>query len=212
MFFFLTLYMQTVLDYSPIQTGLAYLPLTAGSSSRPSISSQLFTRIGTKPVIVVGSRVAAAGLYWLSRIPVDGSTCRTSCLACWSPPSASAAVFVGATTAANAGVSEDKAGLAAGLLNTGTQLGAALGLAIFSAIATERTTSLLEAGHSTVESAATEGFPARPPGRRVLRARRGWRGAPDPQRTSVHGGERISLRSTSLREHAFGGADSGSPQ
>ena len=65
---------------------------------------------------------------------------------------------MGATTAANAGVSEDKAGLAAGLLNTGTQLGAALGLAIFSALATERTTSLLRSGHSTVANAATEGF------------------------------------------------------
>jgi hypothetical protein len=57
-----------------------------------------------------------------------------------------------------AGVSEDKAGLAAGLLNSGTQLGAALGLAIFSAHATERTTSVLQAGHSTVANAATKGF------------------------------------------------------
>jgi hypothetical protein len=67
-------------------------------------------------------------------------------------------VFVGATTAANAGVSEDKAGLAAGLLNTGTQLGAALGLAILSAVATQRTTSVLRAGHATFANAATEGF------------------------------------------------------
>jgi hypothetical protein len=67
-------------------------------------------------------------------------------------------VFVGATTAANAGISEDKAGVAAGLLNTGTQLGGALGLAIFSALATERTTSVLNAGHATVAGAATEGF------------------------------------------------------
>jgi hypothetical protein len=67
-------------------------------------------------------------------------------------------VFVGATTAANAGISEDKAGLAAGLLNTGTQLGAALGLAIFSALATERTTSLLNTGHATLADAATEGY------------------------------------------------------
>jgi len=56
------------------------------------------------------------------------------------------------------GVSEDKAGLAAGLLNTGTQLGAALGLAVFSALATERTTSLLRGGQTTVAHAATEGF------------------------------------------------------
>src|SRR3989442_13319315 len=73
MFFFLTLYMQTVLHYSPIQTGLAYLPLTGGFIIAAGVSSQLFTRIGTKPVVVLGTVIAAAGLYWLSKIPVDGS-------------------------------------------------------------------------------------------------------------------------------------------
>ena len=67
-------------------------------------------------------------------------------------------VFVGATTAANAGISTHKAGLAAGLLNAGTQLGGAIGLAIFSALATERTTSVLQSGHSTLAGAATEGY------------------------------------------------------
>jgi MFS family permease len=158
MFFFLTLYMQTVLDYSPIQTGLAYLPLTAGFIVASSISSQLFARIGTKPVIVVGAVIASAGLYWLSRIPVDGSYVSDILPGLLISSIGLGGVFVGATTAANAGVSEDKAGLAAGLLNTGTQLGAALGLAVFSALATERTTSVLSAGHSTVAHAATEGF------------------------------------------------------
>ncbi len=158
MFFFLTLYMQTVLDYSPIQTGLAYLPLTAGFIVASSISSQLFARIGTKPVIVVGAVIASAGLYWLSRIPVDGSYVSDILPGLLISSIGLGGVFVGATTAANAGVSEDKAGLAAGLLNTGTQLGAALGLAVFSALATERTTSVLQAGHSTVADAATEGF------------------------------------------------------
>ena len=158
MFFFLTLYMQTVLDYSPIQTGLAYLPLTGGFIIATSISSQLFARIGTKPVIVVGAMIASVGLYLLSRIPVDGSYVSDILPGLLIASIGLGGVFVGATTAANAGVSEDKAGLAAGLLNTGTQLGAALGLAIFSALATERTTSVLQAGHSTVAHAATEGF------------------------------------------------------
>jgi len=158
MFFFLTLYMQTVLDYSPIQTGLAYLPLTGGFIIATSISSQLFARIGTKPVIVVGAVIASVGLYLLSRIPVDGSYVSDILPGLLIASIGLGGVFVGATTAANAGVSEDKAGLAAGLLNTGTQLGAALGLAIFSALATERTTSVLQAGHSTVARAATEGF------------------------------------------------------
>jgi len=158
MFFFLTLYMQTVLGYSPIQTGLAYLPLTGGFIIATSISSQLFARIGTKPVIVVGAVIASVGLYLLSRIPVDGSYVSDILPGLLIASIGLGGVFVGATTAANAGVSEDKAGLAAGLLNTGTQLGAALGLAIFSALATERTTSVLRTGHSTVAHAATEGF------------------------------------------------------
>jgi EmrB/QacA subfamily drug resistance transporter len=158
MFFVLTLYMQTVLGYSPIQTGLAYLPLTGGFIVASSISSQLFARIGTKPVIVVGAAIAAGGLYLLSRIPVDGSYVTHILPGLVIASIGLGGVFVGATTAANAGVSDDKAGLAAGLLNTGTQLGAALGLAIFSALATERTTSLLREGHTTIAHAATEGF------------------------------------------------------
>ncbi|HET7759700.1 MAG TPA: MFS transporter [Gaiellaceae bacterium] len=158
MFFFLTLYMQTVLGYSPIETGLAYLPLTGGFIIATSISSQLFSRIGTKPVIVTGAVIASGGLYLLSRIPVDGSYVSDILPGLLVASIGLGGVFVGATTAANAGISEDKAGLAAGLLNTGTQLGAALGLAIFSALATERTTSVLSAGDTTLAHAATEGY------------------------------------------------------
>src|SRR5262245_39656271 len=73
MFFFLTLYMQGVLHYSPIQTGVAYLPFTGGVIIATGVVSQLFVRFGTKPFIVTGSLIGAGGLYWLSRIPVDGS-------------------------------------------------------------------------------------------------------------------------------------------
>jgi EmrB/QacA subfamily drug resistance transporter len=157
-FFFLTLYMQTVLHYSPIQTGTAYLPLTGAIIIASGISSQLFARIGTKPVILVGSVVGAGGLYWLSRIPVHGSYVSDILPGLLVMAFGLGAVFVGATTAANAGVGEDKAGLAAGLLNTGQQLGTALGLAILSALATARSNSLLHAGHDTVAEAATHGY------------------------------------------------------
>ena len=157
MFFFLTLYMQTVLHYSPIQTGIAYLPLTGGVIIAAGISSQLFGRIGTKPVVVVGTVIAAGGLYWLSRIPVQGSYASDILPGLLVAAFGLGAVFTAVTTAANAGVGEDKAGLAAGLLNTGTQLGAALGLAILSALATARTTSLVHAGDSAA-SAATGGY------------------------------------------------------
>jgi predicted MFS family arabinose efflux permease len=158
MFFFLTLYMQTVLHYSPIQTGTAYLPLTGGIIIAAGISSALFARIGTKPVIVTGSLIGAGGLYWLSRIPVHGSYVSNILPGLLVAAFGVGAVFVGATTAANAGVGEDKAGLAAGLLNTAQQLGAALGLAILSALATARTHSLLHGGHSSIVEAATHGY------------------------------------------------------
>ena len=158
MFFFLTLYMQTVLDFSPIQTGLAYLPFTGGIIVVAGISSQLFGRFGTKPFIVAGALVGAGGLYWLSRIPVDGTYVSDILPGLLVVSFGLGAVFVGATTAANAGVDEDKAGLAAGLLNTGQQLGGALGLAILSAIATAQTTSLLDGGRNSVAEAATGGY------------------------------------------------------
>ena len=158
MFFFLTLYMQTVLGYSPIQTGIAYLPLTGGFIISAGISSQLFARIGTKPVVVLGAVIAAGGLYWLSRIPVDGAYISDILPGLLITSLGMGGVFTGLTTAANAGVDADKAGLAAGLLNTGQQLGTALGLAILSALATARTTSLLHAGHDTLAQASTHGY------------------------------------------------------
>jgi EmrB/QacA subfamily drug resistance transporter len=157
MFFFLTLYMQTVLRYSPIQAGTAYLPLTGAVIVAASVMPQLFARFGTKPVIVLGAAVGAGGLYWLSRVPVHGSYTADILPGLLIVAFGLAGVFVGATTAANAGVGEDKAGLAAGLLNTGQQLGGALGLAILSAIATARTSSALHAGDS-LASASTVGY------------------------------------------------------
>ncbi len=157
MFFFLTLYMQLVLDYSPIQTGVAYLPLTAGFIVAASICSQLFARIGTKPVVVAGIVIATAGLYWLSRIPVDGSYVSDILPGLLVVSIGMGGVFTGLTTAANAGVEREKAGLAAGLLNTGQQLGAALGLAILTAVASSRTLHLL-AAHAPGQQALTAGF------------------------------------------------------
>jgi EmrB/QacA subfamily drug resistance transporter len=157
MFFFLTLYMQTVLHYSPIQTGVAYLPLTGGFIIAASISSQLFARIGTRPVVVLGTVISAGGLYWLSRIPVDGSYLSDILPGLLTVSIGMGGVFTGLTTAANAGIDQDKAGLAAGLLNTGQQLGAALGLAILSAVATAQTKSVLSAGDGLAQ-AATHGY------------------------------------------------------
>jgi EmrB/QacA subfamily drug resistance transporter len=157
MFFFLTLYMQTVLGYSPIQAGAAYLPLTLGVGIAAGISSQLLARTGTRPVIIVGSLIAAGGVYWLSRIPVDGTYLSDLLPGLLITSLGLGAMFVAVTTAANAGVPADKAGLAAALLNSSQQVGAALGLAIFTAIATSRTSDLL-ASHAPTAEALTSGF------------------------------------------------------
>jgi EmrB/QacA subfamily drug resistance transporter len=157
MFFFLTLYMQNVLGYSPIKTGAAYLPFTAGVAVAAGVSSQLMAKIGTRPLIVGGAVIGAGGLYYLSRIPVNGSYVVDLLPGMMIVSLGLGAMFVAVTTAANAGVPADKAGLAAALVNASQQVGGALGLAIFSAIATARTNHLFSA-HASPSHALTAGF------------------------------------------------------
>jgi EmrB/QacA subfamily drug resistance transporter len=157
MFFFLTLYMQNVLGYSQIQTGLSYLPLTFGVGIAAGIASQLLTRVGTRPVMVAGALLAAAGVFWLSRVPVGGSYAADMLPGLLIASLGLGAMFVAVTTAANEGVRADQAGLAAALLNASQQVGGALGLAVFSAIATGRTNDLL-AAYAPAPEALTSGF------------------------------------------------------
>ena len=157
MFFFITLYMQNVLGYSPLAAGSAWLPTTFGVAIGAGISTQLLARVGTRPVITTGALVGAGGVYWLSRVPVHGTYLHDLLPPMVIMSLGLGAVFVGVQTAANAGVPPDKAGLAAALVNTSQQLGAALGLAIFSAIATSQTNNLLHA-HAGIGEALTVGF------------------------------------------------------
>jgi EmrB/QacA subfamily drug resistance transporter len=73
LFFFITLYMQNVLGLSPIEAGAAYIPVTIGVGISSGISTQLLPRIGSRPLIVAGTLIGAVGLFWLSRIPANGS-------------------------------------------------------------------------------------------------------------------------------------------
>jgi EmrB/QacA subfamily drug resistance transporter len=150
MFFYATLYMQEILHYSPLKAGVAYLPITAGFAIAGGLASQLVTRIGTRPIVVTGCLVAAAGIYWVSRVPLHGSY-MTDLLPGFVVMSlGTGLVFVSVTAAANAGVPADKAGLAAGLLNSSQQVGSALGLAILSAVAITHTDNLVASGTSHV--------------------------------------------------------------
>ena len=157
MFFFVTLYMQNVLGYSRLQAGAAYVPTALGVAVAAGVCSKLLPRTGTRPLIVVGALIDAAGIYLLSRIPVHGSYVRDLLPGLVIMSLGLGAVFVAVTTAAQAGVPSDKAGLAAALVNTSTWLGAALGLAIFSAIATSHTKNLL-ADHEPIAHALVGGF------------------------------------------------------
>jgi MFS family permease len=149
--------MQNVLHYSPMRAGAAYVPVTFGVALSSGIASKVFVRTGTRPIIVAGALLAAGAIYYLSRVPVHGSYLVDLLPGLMVMSMGLGAVFVGVTTAANAGVPADKAGLAAGLLNTSQWLGAALGLAIFSAIATSHTQHLL-LQHVVRPAALTAGF------------------------------------------------------
>jgi EmrB/QacA subfamily drug resistance transporter len=156
-FFFLTLYMQNVLGYSPIQGGAAYLPVTAVILITAGISSVLVSRTGTRPIIVASALVASGGLFLLSRITVDGTYISDLLPGLLVMGVGLGALLVTVTSAANAGVPRDQAGLAAGLLNTSQQLGTALAIAVFSALATSHTSHLLASGNPVPE-ALTGGY------------------------------------------------------
>jgi MFS family permease len=163
MFFFITLYMQQVLGYSPIHAGLSYLPLAITIIIAAGVASQLVTRIGFKPVLATGMALIAVALAWFSQVSVGGSF--TSDIL---GPSLLAATglgfaFVTTTIAAVSGVREQESGLASGLINTSQQIGGALGLAVLATIATSRTDNVMASAGgdpSALTNALTEGFQA----------------------------------------------------
>ncbi|MFJ4651863.1 MFS transporter [Nocardia sp. NPDC088792] len=157
LFFFVTLYAQSVLGYGEIKAGCAYLPFSATIIVVSGLTTKLVPRFGTRPVTVVGAAVAGFGILLLSGIPTHGSYVQDLLPGLMITAAGSAAVFVANTTAANAGVAADKAGLAAALLNTAQQIGVALGVAILTAISVSRTDSQLAQGHLPLD-AMTAGF------------------------------------------------------
>jgi EmrB/QacA subfamily drug resistance transporter len=159
MFYFISLYLQEVLRFSPIHAGLAYLPLSIGIILSAGAASQLVTRIGFKPTLIAGMLLIAAGLFWFSRVRAPGGSFAADVLG----PSLLAAFglgfsFVPVTIAAVTGVEPHEAGIASGLINASQQVGGALGLAILATIANSRTRSVLHAGVHTTSVALTKGY------------------------------------------------------
>ncbi|MGH3210684.1 MAG: MFS transporter, partial [Trebonia sp.] len=132
MFFFITLYMQDVLGFTQLETGLSYLPVSVGIGFGSTVATKMFIRTGTRPIIVSGALLAAGGIFWLSRIPVDGTYLGNLLAPLVIMGVGLGLLYAGVQTAANAGVPADQAGLAAALITASFQLGSALGLAVFS--------------------------------------------------------------------------------
>ena len=153
MFFFLTIFVQTVWGYSAVKTGVAYLPMVAAIMAMAGVSAQLVGRIGARPILIAGSVFAAGGMFWLSRI-TEHSTYAGGLLG---PMLVTAAglgmLFMPLTLVALSRVSERDAGVASSLVNTGQQVGGSIGLAILGTVAWTLVAST--ARHSVAVAKAT---------------------------------------------------------
>lgn len=163
MFFFMTLYVQQILGYSPVKTGLAFVPVAIVIGIVAGIASQLVTKIGFKPLMVVGPLFVAGALFGFAQLPVDGSYWANIFPFLVIMAIGMGFTFVAGTISATNGVPAHQSGLASGLLNTTQQIGGALGLAILSAVFTAKYTRLLGEIHGRPEpaqltSAAVQGY------------------------------------------------------
>ena len=159
MFLVLTLYMQQVLAYSPLKTGIGYLAVAGTAILWANVAAAAVTRVGVKPALAFGMSAMTVGLLYFTQVSVDGSY--------WTDLFPGFLIigigipfaFVPVTIAAVAGTKKDEAGLASGLINTSQQIGGAVGIAILSTIAVSTTSDAVESG-TQPPLALTEGFQA----------------------------------------------------
>jgi EmrB/QacA subfamily drug resistance transporter len=159
MFLMLTLYMQQVLGYSAMKTGVAYLAVAGTAIFWSFLAANLVTRIGVKPVLVAGMAFLTAGVAYFTQVSVGGSYVGDLLPGFLLISIGLGFSFVPISIAALAGVQPSEAGLASGLINTSQQIGGALGVAILSTIATSTTDDAVAAG-DPVPVALTDGFEA----------------------------------------------------
>ena len=139
MFFFNTQYIQRVLGFDPLKTGLAFLPFTAGIMVSAGLASNFAPRIGVRPVAITGMLLTIAGLLLFSRMPVDGSYATDVLPGMLLASLGMGAIFMPLTLIATTGLKNEDQGLASGLFNTSQQVGGALGLAVLTTIAVGHT-------------------------------------------------------------------------
>jgi EmrB/QacA subfamily drug resistance transporter len=159
MFLMLTLYMQQVLGYSAMKTGVAYLSVAGTAILWSAVAAQLVTRIGVKPVLTVGMTMLTGGLVYFTQVSVGGSYLGDLLPGFLLIGVGIGFSFVPISIAALAGVQPAEAGLASGLINTSQQIGGALGIAALSTIATTQTDNAVASG-SALPAALVDGFTA----------------------------------------------------
>jgi predicted MFS family arabinose efflux permease len=150
-FFFVSLYLQQILGYSPLRTGIAFLPLSAGIATGAVVARRLVPRLGVRVVPVIGLTLATFGMLVLAQLPVQGQYFSDLLVGLFPLSLGLGLTFVPITLAGTTDVKPEDAGLASGLLNTGQQVGGSIGLAVLASLAASRTTSLL--GNSVVPGA-----------------------------------------------------------
>jgi EmrB/QacA subfamily drug resistance transporter len=153
MWFFLSLYLQQVIGYDPVITGLTFLPQTAAIAVGATLAGRLAPRFGPRNVLVAGAVFAAGGLYWLSLIQAGDSYWTGACGGGVLATFGMGLAFTPVTLSATSGVAREEAGLASGLVNSSRQIGASLGLAVLSTVAASHISSLLK-GRSIVSAEA----------------------------------------------------------
>ena len=135
LFFFLTLFIQTVLGYSAIRSGIAYLPFAVGVVIASALASQLVPRIGARPLIVAGAAAVAGGMFWFSGLTEHASYTGQLLGPMLVSSFGLGLVFVPLSLVALHNVAEQDSGVASSLLNAGQQVGGAIGLALLGTVA-----------------------------------------------------------------------------
>jgi EmrB/QacA subfamily drug resistance transporter len=161
MFFLLTLYMQQVLHYSALKTGVAYIPLTVTIVSFSAVSQALVTRLGIRWILASGLALSAAALLLFARLPVDGHYWPDLLPAFLISGVGLALAFVPMSIGGLTGVREADAGVASGLINTTQQIGGAIGVAVATTVATTFTSHFVTAHPGSSANGAdalTHGF------------------------------------------------------
>ena len=172
MFLMLTLYMQQVLGYSAMKTGIAYIAVAGTSIIWAMVAQQLVTRVGVKPVLVTGMSLLTVGLVYFTQVSVEGSYLGDLLPGFLVIAVGMAFSFVSISIAALAGVQAKDAGLASGLINTSQQIGGALGIAVLSSVAIAQSNDAAAPG--TRCPGADVRLPGGVLGRRGDRRRQAW--------------------------------------